>query len=82
MKMISILAVTLAALCFVSPAEAKLFDRFRNRPKPVPIAVSVEQAPETQAIEAPKGRRLNLRERIGARLKFRAALKEKRIATE
>ena len=80
MKTISIVA-TLAALCLYSPAEAHLFSRLRV--KSVPLAVTVAPAPpEAEAIKVPKLRRLNLRERVKARGKFRQALRKQRVTVE
>ncbi len=76
MRPILILAATLAALCFVTPAEAKLFDRIRDR-NPTHLAVTVAPELKTEAIAAPKQRRLRLIERVRA---YRAASKSIRAA--
>ncbi len=81
MKPILILAA-LAALLFVSPAEAKLFDRFRDRQKNVTVAVTVEPAVQTEAVTAPKLRRLRPLEKFKARLALNKKLRKARVAAE
>lgn len=80
MRLFLIVAVMLAVL-MCSTAEAKLFDRLRNRPKPVPLAVTVVQDPvvETQEVVAPNLRRLRPLERLKAFGKLRAAMKKLRV---
>lgn len=58
MKTIVILAATLAALCFVSPAEARLGDRIRKfRAQPAIEFTADEKPAELQKVKEPKQRK-------------------------
>ncbi len=77
-----LLLVALAALLFTSPAEAGLFNRFRNRTKNVEVAVTVEPAVQVEAVTAPKLRRLRPLERLKARRALSKQLRKARVTVQ
>ena len=79
MKALLILAATCAALCCVSPAEAKLFDRLRA---PAPLTVTLAPAVKTLEVAAPETKRLGWFAKLKLRRALSKQLRKARVPAE